>query len=310
MLDWGKDVRYIMIMINNIQVKYGSQLALSINEPLTFCVGDRIGIIGSNGAGKTTLVKTILGLTSYQGNIVTDLKPEEIAVHMQHNNYAYTMAVKYIIEAILNTRIKKNKKLQELITFFDFEECLNKKYAVLSGGQKQRMTIILVLIQDSPLVFFDEVTSGLDFETRQRLMSKMEEWYRGKNTTLCVVSHYYEELEQLVDKILILEDGQVVDFGNKDELFRNYCGKTVITIENNERNKELTTKLMKIKAPNHLIALSCQNNELENEIIQLLIREDINFKRSNNDIEIMSINAKARFIENRAGGQKNEEKTS
>jgi ABC-2 type transport system ATP-binding protein len=299
-----------MVIINNVQVKYGSQLALSINEPLTFDDGDRIGIIGSNGAGKTTLVKTILGLTNYQGSIVTDLKPEEIAVHMQHNHYVNTMAVKHIMETILNTSIKKNKKLQELITFFDFEESLNKKYSALSGGQKQRLTIILVLIQDSPLVFFDEVTSGLDFETRQRLMSKMGEWYRDKNTTLCVVSHYYEELEQLVNKILILEEGQVVDFGNKDELFRDYCGKTVITIENNKRNEELTKRLIKLKAPNHLIALSCPNNELENEITELLIREDINYKRSNNDIEIMSINAKARFLDNKAGGKKNEEKTA
>lgn len=299
-----------MVVINNVQVKYGSQLALSINEPLTFGDGDRIGIIGSNGAGKSTLVKTILGLTNYQGSIINDLKPEEIAVHMQHNHYVSTMAVKHIMETILNTRIKKNKILQELITFFDFEECLNKKFATLSGGQKQRLTIILVLIQDSSLVFFDEVTSGLDFETRQKLMSKIVEWYRGKNTTLCVVSHYYEELEQLVNKILILDSGQVVAFGDKEELFRNYCGKTIITIENNERNEKLTKHFNKLIAPAHLIAISCPDNELEKEISELLIRENINYKRSNNDIEIMSINAKSRFMNNKAGGRRNEEKSA
>ena len=281
-----------MIHINRIQVRYGSQLALSINEPIVFEEGDRIGIIGSNGAGKTTLVKSILGLTNYQGSIVTDLKPEEIAVHMQHNHYVTNMAVKYIIEAILSTKIKRNKELQDLIDFFDFGECLNKKYSSLSGGQKQRLTIILVLIQDSPLVFFDEVTSGLDFETRQRLMSKLSDWYRDKNTTLCMISHYYEELEQLVNKILILDKGQVVDYGSKRELFAKYCGRTVITIENNSKNEVLTEQLMKINAPGHLIALSCRDDEAEKEITELLIREDINFKRSNNDIEIMSINAK------------------
>jgi ABC-2 type transport system ATP-binding protein len=205
------------------------------------------------------------------------------------------MAVKHIMEAILNTKIKKNKKLQELISFFDFEECLKKKYSALSGGQKQRLTIILVLISDSSLVFFDEVTSGLDFETRQKLMTKLGEWYQDKDTTLCVVSHYYEELEQLVNKILILEKGQVVDFGYKDELFYKYCGKTVITIENNEKNAALAEKILQVEAPNHLIALSCQNNEAEEEVVKLLIKENINFKRSNNDIEIMSINAKAKF---------------
>jgi ABC-2 type transport system ATP-binding protein len=295
-----------MVIINNVQVKYGNQVALSIKDQLVFGVGDRIGIIGSNGAGKSTLVKTILGLTNYQGSIVTSLKPEEIAVHMQHNHYSNAMAIKHIMEAILNTMIKKNKKLQELITFFDFEGCLNKRYSALSGGQKQRLTIILVLIQDSPLVFFDEVTSGLDFETRQKLMSKMVEWYREKNTTLCVVSHYYEELEQLVNKILILEEGQVVAFGDKNELFHQYCGKTVILLENNERNDQLTKSLPKLKAPNHLIALTCKNQELEKEITERLIKEDINFKRSNNDIEIMSINAKAQFTELKKGGMTSE----
>ena len=191
-----------MLLINNIQVKYGRQLALSITDPIAFEDGDRIGIIGSNGAGKSTLVKSILGLTNYQGSIITDLKPEDIAVHMQYNHYVNTIAVKHIMEMILNTSIKKNNKLQELIRFFDFNECLNKKYSALSGGQKQRFTIIMVLIQESPLVFFDEVTSGLDFETRQKLMTKMCQWYQDKNTTLCIVSHYYEELEQLVEKLI------------------------------------------------------------------------------------------------------------
>ncbi len=299
----------MMLTINQLQVKYGNQLALSIKEPISFLEGDRIGIIGSNGAGKSTLVKSVLGITNYQGSIVTDLKPEQIAVHMQHNHYASTMAVKYIMEAVLNTSIKKDRRLQELITFFDFEGCLNKKYDALSGGQKQRLTIIMVLIQDAPLVFFDEVTSGLDFETRQKLMTKMTEWYQGKDTTLCVVSHYYEELEQLVNKVLILEEGQVVDFGEKGELFRTYCGKTVITIDHNERNEALTEGFMKLKAPNHLIALSCQNRETEHEVTAMLIKEDINFKRSNSDIEIMSINAKAQFA-NRKEEITHDEKTA
>ncbi|SHO53914.1 ATP-binding cassette domain-containing protein [Anaerocolumna xylanovorans] len=284
-----------MVIINQVRVRYGNQLALSIDTPLSFKAGDRIGIIGSNGAGKSTFVKTILGLTNYQGSIATDLKPEEMAVHMQHNHYSNAMAVKHIMESILNTKIKKNEILQDLISFFDFEECLHKKYSALSGGQKQRLTIILVLVQDAPLVFFDEVTSGLDFETRQKLMSKLVEWYRNKTTTLCIVSHYYEELEQLVNNILILEKGQVVDFGDKDELFRKYCGKTVITVDNTPENEEITKNFLKLEAPGHLIALSCQNDQTEKDIAELLIRKDINFRRSNNNIEIMSINAKNKF---------------
>ncbi len=293
-----------MLTINNLEVKYGKNVALSIKSPITFEEGDRIGIIGSNGAGKSTLVKSILGLTKYNGRITTNLKLEEISAHMQENNYVETMPIKTIMEAILNTKIKKNTKLQELIEFFNFEGCLNKRFSNLSGGQKQRLTIILVLMQDTPLVFFDEVTSGLDFETRQQLMEKIAKWYENKKSTICLVSHYYEELEQLANKILILEKGEVVDFGEREQLFKKYCGKSIIILENNMKNELVTKKFPRISAPKHLIAISCLNEEEEIEIIKLLIKENINFKRSDNDIEIMSINAKENF----KGGNNNEYK--
>ena len=295
-----------MVTIRNLEVKYGKQIALSIKSPITFETGDRIGIIGSNGAGKSTLVKSILGLTKYNGSIHTNLKPEEMSAHMQENNYVDTMAIKHIIEAILNTKIKRNKELQELISFFNFEQCLNKKFNTLSGGQKQRLTIILVLIQDARLVFFDEVTSGLDFETRQQLMNKITEWYEHKNATICIVSHYYEELEKLANKILILDNGRVVDFGSKEQLFQKYCGKSTITIENTKTNEELTRDVPKILAPKHLIAIFCASDDKELEIVKVLIDKNINFKRSNNDIEIMSINAKARFNVELAKGASDE----
>lgn len=291
-----------MLTINSLEVKYSKNIVLSIKSPITFEDGDRIGIIGSNGAGKSTLVKSILGLTKYNGRITTNLKLEEMSAHMQENNYVETMPIKSIIEAILNTKIKTNSKLQELIEFFDFETCLKKRFSNLSGGQKQRLTIILVLMQDTPLVFFDEVTSGLDFETRQQLMGKITKWYENKKSTICIVSHYYEELEQIVNKILILEKGEVVDFGDREVLFKKYCGKSIIILENNKKNEIVVNGFPKINAPKHLIALTCLNEDKELEIIKILIKENINFKRSDNDIEIMSINAKESF----KGGNNNE----
>ncbi|MCI8433213.1 MAG: ABC transporter ATP-binding protein [Lachnospiraceae bacterium] len=286
-----------MLTIRQLQVTYGKQTALQIQTPITFERGDRIGVIGSNGAGKTTLVKALLGLAPYQGSIVTELKPEQMAVHMQFNEYVTTMPVKYIMETILNTRIKSDSQLQELIRFFDFEGCLGKRYSALSGGQKQRLTIILVMMQRAELTFYDEVTSGLDFESRQKLMEKLVEWYRDRKDTLVVISHYYEELEQLADKLLILDQGKVVAFGKKEELFRTYCGKAILVLENNERNKALTKGCSLLVAPEHLIALTCRDEAEEEKMLSLLNRNNINFKRSNCDIEIMTINARKSFYE-------------
>lgn len=169
----------MLLSIQNLVVRYGTDTALDIREPIVIEEGDRVGVIGSNGAGKSTLIKSVLGLLPYQGVIRTGLKPEEMAVHMQFNEYTDAMPVRYIMEAVLGTKIARDRKLQELIAFFEFEDCLRKKYSRLSGGQKQRFTIIMVMMQDAALTFYDEVTSGLDFETRQKLVEKLVEWYRG-----------------------------------------------------------------------------------------------------------------------------------
>lgn len=291
-----------MLTIRQLQVSYGHQIALQITDPISFQRGERIGIIGSNGAGKSTLVKAVLGLVSYQGSIVSELAPDQMAAHMQFNAYVNTMPVRYIMETILGTKIRQDKELQSLIEFFDFESCLSKRFSALSGGQKQKFTIIMVMLQRAELTFYDEVTSGLDFETRQRLMEKMVEWYQDRDDTLVIVSHYYEELEQLADKILILDQGQVVDYGPKEELFRNYCGDAIIILENNERNQVLTDGFPVLESPGHLIALSCRDKAMEREILSILLENNINFKRSNSDIEIMSINAIRRFYREKEAG--------
>lgn len=106
----------MLLSIENLVVKYGANTALSIAEPIVIEEGDRVGVIGSNGAGKSTLAKCILGLVPYQGTIRTCLKPEQMAVHMQFNEYTDAMQTRYIMEAVLGTKISENKKLQDLIT--------------------------------------------------------------------------------------------------------------------------------------------------------------------------------------------------
>ena len=281
-----------LLSIENLTVSYGKETALSIERPITIEEGDRIGIIGSNGAGKTTLIKSILGLVKYQGNSLT---PEMIATHMQSNEYTDAMAVRHIMEAVLGTKISKNKKLKELISYFEFEGCLKKKYKHLSGGQKQRFTIIMVMMQDLPLTFYDEVTSGLDFETRQKLVEKLAAWYKDKDVSLCMVSHYYEELEQLADKLLILDKGKVVDFGRKEDLFQKYCGRAVIVLNYSKEKEELFQNYKKLAAPPHLIALSCDTEEMERKITETLLKNNMDYTRSARDIEIIYTNAKERF---------------
>ncbi|MCR1897481.1 ABC transporter ATP-binding protein [Irregularibacter muris] len=277
-----------MITIEDLKVVYGSTVALDIREPIKILPTDRIGIIGSNGAGKTTLIKACLGLTKYQGKIISDVKPEQMAVHMQFNEYVDTVSCKVILEAVLNTNVKDNEILKELIDFFDFEEHLKKKFKNLSGGQKQRFTLILVLMQDAPITFFDEVTTGLDFETRRSLIQKILQWYDHKQSAILFVTHYYQELEQLTNKLMILHEGKVVAFDSHRILFEKYCGHSVVTFEATDAlNLDGYRQLI---APENTVAIACDTQEEELALVEYLVHNEMNFKRSNQDIELLTMN--------------------
>ena len=290
-----------MLTLDGVKVTFKDKTALDLGRMVEIADNDRVGVIGSNGAGKTTLIKSILGIVNYQGNIKRGIGVDKIAVHMQQNEYIDTVPLSIILEMLIGGPIKENKKVMEMIEFFEFESCLKKRWKHLSGGQKQRFTLILVMCSESPLTLLDEVTSGLDFETRQKLMKKLTQWYKERNTTLLVTSHYYEELEHLVNKILYLDKGKVVDFGNKDELFRKYCGKAVILCEENDAVKEILKNHRQIIAPEGMMALRCDEKEDEIAVSEALSSINVNYRRSNNDIELMTINAKAVYY---GGGER------
>ncbi len=284
-----------MIKINKLKVTFKDTVALNIKEHLEIEDGDKVGIIGSNGAGKTTLINSIIGMVRYKGNIENKVKYNEIAVHLQSNGYNDVVSIKTIIETIINDKIKNNKKIRELIDLFEFGHCLKKKFKNLSGGEKQKLTIMLIIMQDAPLTIYDEVTSGLDFETRKNLMITLNEIYKDNKNTMLLVSHYYEELENLVDKVLLLDKGHLICYGRVDDLFHKYCGESVIIIPRNKSTEEATAEFRKIISPTDKIVLSLSNEEEREKAIDTLMKEKIEFSLKYNDIEIMTMNAKEKY---------------
>lgn len=284
-----------MIRLDNVKVTFKEKIAVDLGRTVEIKDGERVGIIGSNGAGKTTLLKSILGVVPYKGKISLEIPVSKIAVHMQQNEYIETVPVRIVMEMIMGCKIKDNPLLNEMIDFFDFRGNLGKRWKHLSGGQKQRMTLILIMCQESPITMLDEVTSGLDFETRQRLMEKLVEWYKERETTLLITSHYYEELENLATKILYLENGKVIDYGSKEELFGKYCGRAVITFEQSKETEAISKDHRRLVAPPGHLAVTCKDTAEEEIIARKLIAANVNYRRSSNDIEIMTMNAKAVF---------------
>lgn len=202
------------VQIDDLQVRYGNQVALRIDH-MEIPEGKVIGVIGENGAGKSTFINCLLGEIAYQGSIQRSFTNHDVGVLFQKNSYDGLMKVKELI-SIVTRKSVKDENLSRWINEFSLKDLLNKKVVSLSGGEQQRLTLCLVLYLNPSVLFFDELTTGLDYERRQQLLRIVRRFSSHK--TVFSVSHYFEELEDWAQYLLVLHKGAVLYWGSVEEL--------------------------------------------------------------------------------------------
>lgn len=196
-----------MMKICDLKVKKGKSMILKIpNAKINVSKGT--AIFGENGAGKTTLMKCILGIEQYGGTIENSLSKNQIQVLMQKNSYPPYAKTKDILKLILDKR--DLSPLSSLFRMFEFEKNLNKKIAVLSGGELQKLSLILAFSKPHKLLMVDEVTTGLDYATRWKLLKYLKDYRKNNNIGLIMVSHYPEEIKSLCDNVIYMKNGTIV----------------------------------------------------------------------------------------------------
>ncbi len=196
-----------MITIKNLKYIKGSKTILDIDDNC-INIDKNIGIFGKNGAGKTSLIKCLLGVDNYQGNILLPIDKNNIQVLMQNNSYPSYAKVKDIMKLVLNTNDLSNTN--ELVEYFEFNSCINKYIGVLSGGELQKLNLILLFSIKHELLIVDEITTGLDYDTRKKLISYLKEYMLKNNTKIILISHYLDELEELVGEVVHLDKGTII----------------------------------------------------------------------------------------------------
>lgn len=204
-----------MIKLDNLNVIKGGKKILDIDS-LDLNDSKRIGIFGKNGAGKTTLVKCLIDMEDYSGNIEFNFHNPNTQVLMQKNSYPPYAKVKDIISLILN--IPNLDSIYEFIQYLEFENCLDKYITYLSGGELQKLNLILVLKNNPSLLIVDEATTGLDYETRSKVIKYIGDFLSTCNCRLIMVTHYLEELQRLTEKTIILDEGRVVSICESSEV--------------------------------------------------------------------------------------------
>lgn len=215
--------------------------AVEAAKDISFCIekGDIFGIIGLSGAGKSTLVRCLnllerptSGTVRVHGKSLTELSEKElrkerqkIGMIFQHFNLLMQRtALDNICFPMEIAGVKKRearKKAMEYLKIVGLEDKAQSYPAQLSGGQKQRVAIARVLASDPDILLCDEATSALDPQTTKSILGLLKEINQNYGITIVVITHEMSVVQEICNKVAVLDSGDLAETGTVEELFRN-----------------------------------------------------------------------------------------
>jgi lipooligosaccharide transport system ATP-binding protein len=245
-----------LIVVKNLVKQFGDFTAVN---GINFSVkqGESFGLLGPNGAGKSSTMR-IIGATSQRTSgevLILGKDPEQagpqIRAHLgvvpQQDNLdeELTCAENLYIYGryfgLPKTTVKN--KLDELLEFAQLLDKKNSKVKSLSGGMKRRLTIARALVSDPDILMLDEPTTGLDPQARHILWDRLFR-LKEKGVTLLITTHHMDEAEQLCDRLMVMDKGEIMAEGSPSELIKKYSTKEVLEVRfGSDRNSQMVEKL-------------------------------------------------------------------
>jgi ABC-2 type transport system ATP-binding protein len=250
-----------VVEANSLVKQYGSLIAVD-GVSFELYEGEVFAFLGPNGAGKTTTVEIlecIRPLTSGSARVfgydvtkrddVKEIK-KRIGVLPQDFSALDKLSVKENID-LIGGMYEKKLDTMKVIKLLDLEDKTKDKFENLSGGLKQRVGVAAALVNDPPLVFLDEPTTGLDPKARRDVWQVIENLKRlGK--TVFLTTHYMEEAQFLADRIAVINKGKIAVIGSPQDLISQYGGlKTLIVRKGGKTLAEKLQKMFDKTTQNH-----------------------------------------------------------
>jgi ABC-2 type transport system ATP-binding protein len=222
-----------MVEVDGLVKHYGDRLAV---DDVGFSVieGEIFGILGTNGAGKTTTVECLQGLRRPdRGRMrVLGLDPRTAGSRLRAR----------VGSQLQDSALPDRLRVEEAVRLFGGEDpaaderlleawglttLRRRSFASLSGGQRQRLFITLALLNRPSVVFFDELTQGLDPLARAEVWAAIREVREG-GCTVVLVTHFMDEAEALCDRVAVMRAGRLVDIGSPADLISRHARSTSV----------------------------------------------------------------------------------
>ena len=232
------------ITVKNVTVKYKSMKSFKIKSILSLLKrkrevftalhdisfdinkGEIIGIVGTNGSGKSTLLKTLAGVFNPDTGIINlhnnTVSLLSIGVGFQANLSGYENI--FLSGLLLGYTEKEIKdKVDEIIDFSELGDFIYKPVRTYSSGMYSKLAFSVAVLLQADILLIDEVLSVGDIRFREKSFNKMKSIIMDKDKTVIIVSHSMEMLENLCDKAIWIEHGEMMEYGDAKKVIKDYC---------------------------------------------------------------------------------------
>ena len=288
-----------LLTVSSIRKAYKKNVAV---EDVSFDIqqGDIYGILGPNGAGKSTTINTIVGFLKADAGSVRFEDQYEIKDWRKNIGYVpQELAIYLDLTAEENVRFfcalygYKGKELEErtrkALEFTGLQNESKKKASEFSGGMKRRLNIATAIAHTPKLVIMDEPTVGIDPQSRNHILESIKK-LNENGTTVLYSTHYMEEVEEICNKIIIIDHGKVVANGYKNDVKAVVVQMKLITIETfgGEDAQKLAEKLKalptaeKVEINDNIVSCTCpQSDSIVQNVISGITDTGIMIKNIN-----------------------------
>jgi len=237
-----------VIEINNLKKSYlinGNKTEALKGINLKIEKGQVFGIIGKSGAGKSTLLRCLNllerpdgGAILVEGRDITKFNKNElreyrknVSMIFQHfnllSNSNVYKNVAFPLEIAGYKRDYIDKRVRELLNIVGLEDKEKEYPSNLSGGQKQRVAIARALANNPKILLCDEATSALDPLTTKQILDLLLELNKTLGLTIVLITHEMDVVDRICSNVAVMEKGEIVEEGRKDDVFKNPKSKTL-----------------------------------------------------------------------------------
>ena len=249
--------------------------------------GESFGLLGPNGAGKSTTMKMISSVSQRTSGDLEILGKEPNTQGPEIRAHLGVVPQKDLLDRELKvwenlmvygryfglSRKWLKVKIEELLDFAQLQDKRNAKADDLSGGMQRRLAIARGLVNEPEILLLDEPTTGLDPQARHILWDRLFR-LKEQGVTLVITTHYMDEAEQLCDRLIVMDKGQIMAEGSPAELIKKYSSREVVELRfGTDKNEQVAKDLegmgerMEI-LPDRILIYAEKGEELLTKIIE------------------------------------------